>query len=133
MDCSGSGNTSNTARGLYTKLTSAQRLMIGKRASEHGTTLAILHSTALRQLQSRGQVRNKRNNDTVVFAKVFSPITLEMRFHQKNFYCQSFCLYGNNIVSDFRSLVAKDELLCIHLVEYIIRLVGCGPHNVLYH
>ena len=38
---SGSGNTSNTARGPYTKLTPAQRLMIGKRASEHGTTATM--------------------------------------------------------------------------------------------
>ena len=43
-----------------------------------------LHSTAPRQLQSRGQVRNKRNNEIVGFAKVFSPIILEMQF------CQSF-------------------------------------------
>ena len=38
---SGSGSTSNTARGPYTKLTAAQRLMIGKRASEYGTTAAM--------------------------------------------------------------------------------------------
>ena len=41
---SGSGNTSNTARGPYTKLTPAQRLMIGKRASEHGTTATVNHA-----------------------------------------------------------------------------------------
>ena len=87
---SSSGNTSNTARGPYTKLTPAQRLMIEKQASEHGTTLTILHSTAPRQLQSRGQVRNKRNNETVGFAKVFFPITLEMQFRQSFL----LCLYG---------------------------------------
>ena len=38
---SGSGNMNNTARGPYTKLTPAQRLMIGKRASEHGTTATM--------------------------------------------------------------------------------------------
>ena len=41
---SSSGNTSNTARGPYTKLTPAQRLMIGKRASEHGTTATVNHA-----------------------------------------------------------------------------------------
>ena len=41
---SSSENTSNTARGPYTKLTPAQRLMIGKRASEHGTTATVNHA-----------------------------------------------------------------------------------------
>ena len=41
---SSSGNTSNTARGPYTKLTPAQRLMIGKRTSEHGTTATVNHA-----------------------------------------------------------------------------------------
>ena len=41
---SSSGNTNNTARGPYTKLTQAQRLMIGKRASEHGTKATVNHA-----------------------------------------------------------------------------------------
>ena len=62
--------------------------MIGKRTSEHGTTAIVNHApryttlTTPRQLQSRGQVHNKRNNETVGFAKVFSLMTLEMRFRQ---------------------------------------------------
>ena len=41
---SSSENMSNTARGPYTKLTPAQRLMIGKRASEHDMMATVNHA-----------------------------------------------------------------------------------------